>query len=83
MHVRECDMNQTPDGSYYASEQQIKDAQRRYRLKTLKQFLRSGEFKGTRLQNAIVLELTTDLSELGIDAGALLHFKVDELLHGE
>ena len=42
-HVRECDANLTSNGSYYATATQIKEAQRRYRVKMLKRFLRSQE----------------------------------------
>lgn len=78
-HVRECDMNLTAVGSFYADKNAIKDAQRRYRVKALKKFLRSGAFKTSELQNAIVLELSRDLSQLGIDVGALLQFAAADL----
>jgi hypothetical protein len=69
-HVRECDMNLTGNGSYYASAEVIREAQRRYRVKRLKQFLRSGSYKKD-VQNSIVFHLSTDLKELGIDPAAL------------
>ena len=69
-HVRECDMNLTANGSYYADAPVIREAQRRYRVKRLKQFLRSGEYK-KEVQNAIVFTLSADLKDLGIDPAAL------------
>jgi hypothetical protein len=67
-HVRECLMNETADGSYYATPDQIRDAQRRYRTREIKKFLRN--FKKD-LQNAIVIELKSDLADLGIKQEAL------------
>ena len=69
-HVRECDMNLTTNGSYYADALVIKEAQRRYRIKRLKLFLRSGEYKKD-VQNAIIFKLSADLKDLGIDPAAL------------
>jgi len=74
MHVRECDMNLTPNGSYYASAEQIEDGQRRYRTKTLKKFLRMNFKK--HVQNAIIIELASDLQDLKIDPNALYDFGV-------
>ena len=37
-HVRECDANLTSNGSYYATSEQIREAQRRFRVKQLKRF---------------------------------------------
>ena len=68
-HVRECDDNRTSNGSYYANAEQIDEAQRRLRIKSLKRFLR--DYK-KELQNAIVFELARDLASHGIDRGALL-----------
>ena len=68
-HVRECDMNLTRNGSYYADPDIIKEAQKRYRIKKLKLFLRSGYKKNE--QNAIIFELQADLKDLGIDPKAL------------
>jgi hypothetical protein len=73
-HVRECLMNETNNGSYYATAEEIKTAQRRYRTREIKKFLRS--FK-KQLQNAIVIELTHDLNDLGIQPEAL--FEVGDL----
>ena len=67
-HVRFCLMNTTPDSSYYATEEQVKDAQRQYRTRELKKRLK--EFKKD-IQNAIVIELTNDLKDLGIKPEAL------------
>ena len=72
-HVRECDANLTSNGSYYATATQIKEAQRRYRVKMLKRFLRSQEYK-KQLQNAIIIELADDLNELAVDPAALFDF---------
>lgn len=74
-HVRECDMNLTLDGSYYATPEAIKDAQRRYRVKELKSFVR--QYKTSKLQNAIVLELVSDLKALDIAPGAILTTQLD------
>lgn len=68
-HVRECDMNQTTNGSYFADAIQIKEAQRRYRVKRLKLFLRNNFKKD--VQNAIILALSDDLHYFGIDPRAL------------
>ena len=67
-HVRECMMNETERGTYYATPEQLKRAQRRYRIRELKKFLR--QFKQD-VQNATVIELTRDLKDLGIDPAAL------------
>ena len=82
-HVRECDMNLTPNGSYYADAAVIKEAQRRYRIKRLKQFLRSGEYKKD-VQNAIIFKLSADLKDLFIDPAALFdvgNLQGDEAVH--
>lgn len=73
-HVRECDANTTANGSYYANAAEIKEAQRRYRVKRLKKFLR--EQKGREIQNAIIIELGPDLNDLGVDPAALFDFGV-------
>lgn len=71
-HVRECDMNLTRNASYYADQAIIKEAQKRYRIKKLKQFLRSDSNKFKKdVQNAIIIELKRDLEDLGIDPKAL------------
>lgn len=67
-HVRECLMNETSNGSYYATPEEIRNAQRRYRTRQIKKFLR--KFKKNE-QNAIIIELKDDLSDLGIDPAAL------------
>ena len=61
-------MNETDDGSYYANTEQIQDAQKRYRTREIKSFLR--QYK-KNLQNAIVIELKKDLKDLGIKQEAL------------
>ena len=70
-HVRECLMNETRNGSYYATEEEIINAQRRYRTRQIKQFLRS--YKKNE-QNAIIIELNDDLRDLEIDSEALFEF---------
>ncbi|CAE7928257.1 unnamed protein product, partial [Symbiodinium necroappetens] len=72
-HVRECEANLTENGSYYADERIIREAQRRYRIKRLKQFFQSNKFN-QRLRNAVVIELNKDLDDLGIDPAALFDF---------
>ena len=67
-HVRQCLMNETDDGSYYATPEQIHDAQRRYRTREIKRFLRKHK---KDLQNAIVIELQKDLEDLDIKQEAL------------
>jgi vancomycin permeability regulator SanA len=62
-------MNLTRNGSYYADPDIIKEAQKRYRIKKLKLFLRSGYKKNE--QNAIIFELQADLKDMGIDPKAL------------
>ena len=61
-------MNDTPDGSYYATPEQIKEAQRKYRTREIKSFLRKHK---KDLQNAIVIELQKDLEDLNIKPEAL------------
>lgn len=70
-HVRQCLMNETPNGSYYADPDTITDAQRRYRTRKLKQFIQKEK---KDLQNAIVIELEKDLNDLGIHRNALFEF---------
>ncbi len=71
--MRECDANLTRNGSYYADPSEIKEAQRRFRIKKLKRFLRSQKFKKP-LQNAIIIELAQDLDDLQVDPAALFDF---------
>jgi hypothetical protein len=70
-HVRQCLLNESLTGSYYADEKEIQSAQRRYRTRELKRFLQ--KFK-KNLQNAIVIELATDLNDIGIKPEALFEF---------
>jgi hypothetical protein len=67
-HVRECLMNESTNGSYYADPVQIKNAQRRYRQRELKKRIR--KFKKDE-QNAIVIELSDNLKDLDIDPSGL------------
>ena len=67
-HVRQCLMNTTPDGSYYADKERVREAQRQYRTRELKKYL--CKFKKDK-QNAIVIELKTDLKDVNIQAEAL------------
>lgn len=76
-HVRQCLMNITPTSSYYANKNQIQEAQKQYRTRTLKKHLRSQK---KDLQNAIIIELKQDLDDLGIRPEALFEFGN---LHGE
>jgi len=73
-HVRQCLMNETDNATYFASPEQITKAQKKYRTRELKKFLR--KFKKDK-QNAIVIELQRDLADLGIKAEAL--FEVGNL----
>ena len=61
-------MNETQNGSYYATAEEIERAQRLYRTRKIKKFLR--HFKKD-LQNAIVIELGSDLQDVGIQPNAL------------
>lgn len=70
-HVRQCLMNETNNGSYYADAEQITSAQRRYRTRKLKSHLRT--FK-KNVQNAIIVELKKDLDDLSINPQALFEF---------
>jgi len=70
-HVRVCDMNETDNGSYYASTEQIKRGQKKFRIKQLKKFLREHK---KEIQNATIIELQQDLDDLGIDPAALFEF---------
>lgn len=67
-HVRQCLMNETTTGSYYANAIEIQRAQRRYRTRELKKNIQRHK---KELQNAIVTELTKDLNDLGIDPAGL------------
>ena len=70
-HVRQCLMNETANGSYYAEPQEIVNAQRRYRTRELRKYLQ--KFK-KEIQNAIVIELERDLGDLDIKPAALFEF---------
>jgi len=70
-HVRRCDLNHTPDGNYFLSEEALPAAHSRYRVKVLKKFL---DPKKKDLQNAIVMELAVDLRQLNIDPHGLFDF---------
>jgi hypothetical protein len=74
-HVRECDLNETMDGSYYATPEQMKTGQRRYRTKTLKQFLR--KLKKDE-QDATIIELESDLEDHGISKAVLFQIAAGE-----
>ena len=67
-HVRQCLLNETADGSYYATPEQIRDAQKRYRTREIKSLLRKHK---KNLQNAVVIELKQDLEDLDIKQEAL------------
>jgi hypothetical protein len=67
-------MNTTPDGSFYADEERVKEAQRQYRTRELKKYVR--HFKKDK-QNAIVIELTQDLQDVDVRPEAL--FEVGNL----
>lgn len=73
-HVRQCLMNETSNGSYYATEEEIQKAQRMYRTREIKKHIR--QFKKDK-QNAIVIELRRDLEDVGIKPEAL--FEVGNL----
>ncbi len=68
-HVRQCLMNETRNGSYFANEEEVKIAHRRYRTRQIKKFL--TQFKKQE-QNATIIELETDLKQLGIDPTSLI-----------
>ena len=70
-HVRGCLMNETPQASYYANAEEIKNAQRRFRTREVKKFLQ--HFKKEE-QNATIIELQIDLKDLGIDPASLFEF---------
>jgi hypothetical protein len=72
-HVRECDLNPTSNGSYHATPEQVQSAQMRYRIKSLKSYLRNVKGFTKAHQNATVIELKKDLIDLGIDPGALIY----------
>ena len=67
-HVRKCLLNERATGSYYATPEQIEDAQKRYRTREIKRFLMSYK---KNLQNAIVIELEQDPKDLEIKQEAL------------
>jgi hypothetical protein len=68
-HVRQCLMNETNNGSYYATAEEVKRAQRRFKTREIKKFLQKQGKKN--LQNAIVIELAKDLHDVGIQPDAL------------
>ena len=72
-HVRQCLMNETANGSYYAQPESIREAQKRYRTPKLKTFLRKHK---KNLQNAIVIELKEDLESLDIKQEALFELGI-------
>lgn len=73
-HVRQCLMNESENGSYYATSEEIVKAQKKYRTRELKKYLR--RFKKDK-QNAIVIELQRDLKDHEIKGEAL--FEVGNL----
>lgn len=68
LHVRQCLMNETTTGTYFATPGQIEIAQRKYRTREIKKFLRQHK---KNLQNAVIIELEKDLKDLGIKQEAL------------
>ncbi|CAL1140685.1 unnamed protein product [Cladocopium goreaui] len=72
-HVRECDANLTTNGSYYATPEQIREGQRRFRVKQLKKFFEEKQMK-QRIRNATIIELGRDLDDLGVEPAALFNF---------
>ena len=70
-HVRHCLANETNNGSYYATPEQVKVAQRKHRTRELKKFLQPLKKDA---QNATVLELEEDLKFHGIEKAALFEF---------
>jgi hypothetical protein len=68
-HVRQCLMNETNNGSYYATDEEVKRGQRRYKTREIKIFLQTQGKK--EVQNAIVIELAKDLHDVGIQPDAL------------
>lgn len=80
-HVRECTDNVTDNSSYYASEEQIRQWHKRFRTRNMKAFLQPYK---KAVQNAIVIELTPDLQQLGIDPAALLDlgYLEPDMMHG-
>lgn len=67
-HVRQCILNDTSNGSYYTTGEEITRVHRRYKTRELKQFLLHFE---RDLQNAIVVELSPDLNKAGIQPDGL------------
>ena len=53
--VRECDENLTTNGSYYATPEQIREGQRRFRVKQLKKFFEEKQMK-QRIRNVLALD---------------------------
>ncbi|CAB9528797.1 expressed unknown protein [Seminavis robusta] len=70
-HVRDCNDNESSNGSYFASKDEIKRGQRKYRTKQLRKFLRQHK---KEIQNATIIELQKDLADLDIDPAALFEF---------
>lgn len=70
-HVRQCLVNETSNGSYYATPEQIKIAQRKHRTRELKKLLQTLK---KDIKNATVIELEEDLAFHGIEKAALFEF---------
>eukprot|EP00954_Amorphochlora_amoebiformis_P015106 1183563-Amorphochlora_amoeboformis.AAC.1 len=70
-HVRNCASNLTESSSYYATDEEIRLGQRRYRIRKLKHYL--GKLKKD-VRNATVAELKRELEDLGIKQEALFEF---------
>jgi hypothetical protein len=70
-HVRTCLMNDTSNGSYYATAEEIEKSQRRYRTREIKKYLQRLK---KDVQNATVIELAGDLKDIGIEQEALFEF---------
>ena len=54
--MRDCDANLTTNGSYYATPEQIREAQRRFRVKQLKKFFEEKKMK-QRIRNVLALDV--------------------------
>eukprot|EP00457_Paulinella_chromatophora_P003966 gb/GEZN01003976.1/.p1 GENE.gb/GEZN01003976.1/~~gb/GEZN01003976.1/.p1 ORF type:complete len:654 (-),score=47.22 gb/GEZN01003976.1/:58-2019(-) len=75
-HVRECDDNLSMAGSYYAEASEIRKGQNRYRSNKLRKFLQ--RFKKP-VRNAIVIELSSELTDLGMDPNRFFMLDAVEL----
>jgi uncharacterized CHY-type Zn-finger protein len=73
---RNCDFNTTHNGSYYATDKEVKQAQQNMQMHALRKYIGTQK-KG--VHNALVVELATDMADLQIEPDRF--FELDENLN--